>query len=358
LWCAWLAWSRFRVVLPASDRTLPSVLALLDATLRRLGGVPTYALTDNEKTVTVEHVAGVPVRHPLIVAAGRHYGITVATCVPADPQSKGGAEATVRLAKRDLVPTEVNLRAAYQSFVELEQACAGWCGQVNARPHRATGRAPAELLAEERTRLHRLPDGPFATVFGQTRKVTWDSTISVGGVRYSVPCGLIDERVWVRIVGEEVVVTHLGEQGPTEVARHARSTPGRPQLSDEHYPPRPPGALERQPRPRRAEEAAFLALGQGAAQWLLEAAAAGTSRVRARMAEAVTLAKLHEVGVVDQALGTAALAGRFDDGDLAAILDHQRHRAGGPARRATEAHSLQPGTAAWAQLGLEPGSQR
>jgi len=76
--------------LPASDRTLPSVLGLLDATLRRLGGVPTYALTDNEKTVTVEHVAGVAVRHPLIVAAGRHYGITVATCVPADHSPRAG----------------------------------------------------------------------------------------------------------------------------------------------------------------------------------------------------------------------------------------------------------------------------
>jgi hypothetical protein len=38
LWCAWLAWSRFRVVLPAWDRTLPSVLGCLDATLRRVGG--------------------------------------------------------------------------------------------------------------------------------------------------------------------------------------------------------------------------------------------------------------------------------------------------------------------------------
>jgi hypothetical protein len=90
LWCAWLAWSRFRVVLPTWDRTLPSVLGCLDATLRRVGGAPTYALTDNEKTVTVEHVARVPVRHPDIVAAGRHYGLSIRTCVPADPQSKGG----------------------------------------------------------------------------------------------------------------------------------------------------------------------------------------------------------------------------------------------------------------------------
>jgi hypothetical protein len=120
LWCAWLAWSRFRVVLPAWDRQLATVLALLDVTLRRLGGVPTYGLTDNEKTITVEHVAGVPVRHPQLVAASRHYGITIATCVPADPQTKGGSEATVRIAKRDLVPTQVNLRAAYRSFAELE----------------------------------------------------------------------------------------------------------------------------------------------------------------------------------------------------------------------------------------------
>jgi hypothetical protein len=61
---------------------LGTLLACLDATLRRLGGVPTYALTDNEKTVTVEHVAGIPVRHPAIVAAGRHYGLQVHTCVP------------------------------------------------------------------------------------------------------------------------------------------------------------------------------------------------------------------------------------------------------------------------------------
>ena len=56
--------------------------------------------------MTVEHVAGVPVRHPMIVAAGRHYGLTVHTCVPFDPESKGGSEATVRIAKADLVPDQ------------------------------------------------------------------------------------------------------------------------------------------------------------------------------------------------------------------------------------------------------------
>lgn len=58
LFIAWLAWSRFRVVVALRDRTAPSVFAALDRTLRLIGGAPTYVLTDNEKTVTVSHVAG------------------------------------------------------------------------------------------------------------------------------------------------------------------------------------------------------------------------------------------------------------------------------------------------------------
>jgi transposase len=109
LFCAWLSWSRYRVVLPAWDRKLGTLLACLDATLRRLQGGPTYLLTDNQRAVTTDRVAGVPVRHPVLVAAARHYGLEVQTCVVADPESKGGSEATVRVAKADLVPTEANL---------------------------------------------------------------------------------------------------------------------------------------------------------------------------------------------------------------------------------------------------------
>ena len=44
--------------------------------------------------MTVEHVAGIPVRNRAAVEFGRHYGLTVATCVPYDPASKGGSEST------------------------------------------------------------------------------------------------------------------------------------------------------------------------------------------------------------------------------------------------------------------------
>jgi transposase len=351
LFCAWLSWSRFRVVIPVWDCTLGTLVACLDTTLRRIGGAPTYVLTDNAKTVTVEHIAGIPVRHPQMVAAGRHYGCQVMTCMPYDPESKGGAEATVRIAKADLVPTGANLLEEYRKFGELETACRAFCEQVNDRPHRETRRRPIEALAEERTRLHPLPAEAFTVAFGTTRRVNWDCTISVEGVRYSVPHHLVDTRVWARFHGDELIVTAVGEQGPAEVARHPRSTPGTPVIRDEHYPPRENTDGERTPKATSAEEASFLALGPGAASWLIEAAAVGARRIRPKMAEAVALAKLHTPAEVDQALGTAAIAGRFAENDLIRILTHQAGREQAEPRRAGETHSLQPGTSAWSNFG-------
>ena len=348
LFCAWLAWSRFRVVIPTWDRRIPTLIGCLDLAMRAFGGVPTYWLTDNERTVTMDHVAGVAVRHPEMVAVGGHYGVTVATCVPADPESKGGSEATVRIAKADLVPTDANLLDDYARWGDLVEACAVFTEDLNAREHRVTRRAPTEMLVEERERLHRLPQRPYTTVFGQTRKVSWSATISYGGVTYSVPHTLVDESVWVRVDGDEIVAVHCSTAGAVEVARHRRSTPGNPQIDDSHYPPRPAGPLGRQPKPTNAAEAEFLALGEGARQWLIEAASGGTHRIKTKMTEAVTLARLEGAEQVDWALGQAAAFGRFAEGDLASILaahpPGEHHSAG-------EDHSLQTGTSMWEGFG-------
>jgi len=224
---------------------------------------------------------------------------------------------------------------------------------VNTRDHRVTRRAPAVMLCEERERLHPLPEMPHTLCFGQTRRVSWSATISVGGALYSVPSSLVDERVWARVDGSELVVVHADDPGgPREVARHELTTPGRPAIKDEHYPPRPAGALERLPSARNREEAAFLELGPGAEAWLLKAAAAGAGRVRRKMAEAVDLAKLHGTEDVEQALAACAQAERFGEGDLAAVLAHQQTAMviAFPARAAEE-QTLQRSTAAWEGFG-------
>jgi transposase len=359
LFCAWLAWSRFRVVLAIRDKTMPSVFAALDVMLRRLGGAPTYVLTDNEKTVTVEHVAGLAVRNPQMVAFARHYGLTVHTCEPADPASKGGSESTVKLAKADLVPKDTNLLAEYSTFAELEEACEAFCDLVNTRTHRVTRRTPVEMLAQEQARLHPVPAHPHTVAFGLTRTVPASMPmVAFEGAQYSVPHTLLGQTVWVRVHGrgsdEQVIIVHVGAGGPVEVARHHRASPGSPKIIEEHFPPAPAGALERRPKPKNAAETAFLALGDGARLWLSEAAAAGTVRMRVKMAQALALAKLFNPREVDWALGHAAVHGRFAEADLASILDHHAGARNGEhsaSHRAGEDHSLTQGTAAWAGLG-------
>ena len=141
----------------------------------------------------------------------------------------------------------------------------------------------------------RCPPTPTRAAFGVTRTVgVTTPMIAFEHGQYSVPHTLVGQTVWVRPHGDQVVVVHVGDDGPVEVARHARTTPGNPRVEDAHFPPQPQGPLGRTPRARTVAEARFLALGDGAVLWLTEAAAAGCPRIRVKMAEAVDLAALHD----------------------------------------------------------------
>lgn len=352
LWCAWLAWSRFRVIIPTRDCTLPTVIACFDETLREFGGAPTYALTDNERTITTDRVAMIPVRHPLIVATGRHYGTQIQTCYTGDPESKGGVEATVKIAKADLVPTDANLLPEYKDFDQLRAACKDFMHEVNTRPHRETRRPPIEMLAEERVRLHSIPDDPYTAAFGETRIVDSDSTIRFHSCRYSVPHTLVGERVWASARTDELVVVHVSAGRASEVARHKLTTPGNPRIDPSHYPERDSDPLNPKPKAVTIDEKQFLAIGAGAKSWLIEAAATGVQRVRVKMQRAIELASLVGNDLVDRALGIAATAGRFDEGDLESITEHLR--IGDQAvvfAAAFDDANTQLGTGAWERAG-------
>lgn len=186
-----------------------------------------------------------PVRNPEIVPIGRFCGTVIRTCMPADPASKGGVENAVKIAKRDLVPTTVNLRAAYGSFGEVETAWDEFMAEVNARVHRETRRAPVEMLGEERFRLHQVPEQPYTAAFGTSRQVhEKDATIRVEQVRCSVPHQHAGRQVFVRWHGEDLVVTGIVEDVPVEIARHRRSSPGSPVIAYQDGPVSPTRARE------------------------------------------------------------------------------------------------------------------
>jgi transposase len=348
LFCAWLAWSRYRFVIPLHDRSMASVIAALDACFRYLGGAPTYCLTDNEKTVTDRYIAGIAVRNTQVLSAAAYYGVTIATCVPADPESKGGSESTVKLAKADIVPTEHNLIDNYASWDDLVAACQAFCETVNTRVHREIATTPADRFAIEKNHLHCIPGDPYTAAFGETRSVSWSATIHHKGARYSVPHKLAGETVWVRVEGADLVIVATPPSGPIEVARHELVGPGQISIDDAHYPARRSGP-GRQPIATNATEAAFLGIGEGAKRWLVEAGASGVRKIEAKMKDAVDLVGLFGRDAVDRALGEAALVGRFADGDTLGLLSVNST----PVIYAPEVHSLQNGTSAWSKIGTQ-----
>jgi hypothetical protein len=148
LFCAWLSWSRYRVVIPTWDRTLGTLVSCMDRTLRIIGGAPTYLLTSDPGIVSVDRVAGASAVRPEIAGMARYYGCKV------------------EIAADDRVPITVNLMATYGSFAELVEAVAQWCGRANAHPHRDTSVAPRTRLEAERRHLHSLPNWPHRLAMG------------------------------------------------------------------------------------------------------------------------------------------------------------------------------------------------
>jgi transposase len=355
LFCAWLAWSKYRVVVPLRDRSQASVIQALDRTFRALGGVPTYVLSDNEKTLTTEHIAGLPVRNSQMVDFAKHYFVTMHSCVPYDPATKGGVERSVGLAKADIVPTSANLLEEYVCFADLEDECSRFMVETNTREHSVTRRTPQEMLAEEVGRLHPVPEHPFRRVFGVQRVVPSNTPmITFERCQYSVPYQLMGETLWVRTqnsrTGNDVVVVNMTGDGPVEVARHEVGSPGVPRIEQAHFPDGPQTPLEHPIRPRTRLEKDFVAIGPGAKAWLREAAATGVGRIQYKMERAVVLAKTYSPDVIDQALGLAAINHRFTAEDLVSIVNANT-TANTTIHRTDGEPTLAQGTGGWASYG-------
>ncbi len=188
---------------------------------------------------------------------------------PADPASKGGTESSVKISKADLVPKDTNLLAEYASFAELEAACETSARRSTPGPIGSPSGHRSRCSPRNGPGCIQLPAVPHTVAFGTTRVVPANtSMVTFESGQYSVPHALLGATVWVRTQGvgtdEHVVIVHVSDDGPVEVARHAHARAGTPKINDEHFGPQPEGPLDRRPRARNAAEAEFLGLGEGA----------------------------------------------------------------------------------------------
>ncbi|MFD1536775.1 DDE-type integrase/transposase/recombinase, partial [Nonomuraea guangzhouensis] len=127
VFCAVLAWSRFRFVRFADNERAATTLALLAECFEELGGVPKVVLADRMGCLKGGVVANKVIPTGDYVRFATHYGFRPDWCEAADPESKGIVENLVGYAKRDLVVPH----APFDDLLAANVTARQWCAEVN-----------------------------------------------------------------------------------------------------------------------------------------------------------------------------------------------------------------------------------
>jgi transposase len=321
IFCAVLAWSRWRFVRFAADEQAHTTMGFLAEAFAAAGGVPEKTLTDRMGCLKGGVVANLVIPTEAFISFAAHYRFTPDWCEASDPQSKGVVEHLCGYAQRDLgVPllTEARLAGRIVSVAAANAAAVVWCAQVNAAVHSETCAVPNQRLGQEAVLLTPLPSlrlhvGPEP----ETRKVDRLACVRFSSARYSVPTRLIGARVILQPGGGRMLI--IDPATGEVVAEHALVAPGEASVMDEHYGgPRP--VPTRNPRPRTVAEQLFCGLGPAAAEFLIGAAAAGNTRLSGDLDVLLDLHAAHGDEAFLAALHRAVVFKRWRAADVRSIL--------------------------------------
>jgi transposase len=155
MFCAVLAWSRYRFIRFAADERRETTLGLLAECFEELGAVPAVVLTDRMGCLKNGVVANVVVPHPEYVRFAAHYGFRPDFCEAADPESKGVVEHLCGYAQRDLVIPADHFGG---NLADANRHAKPWELEVNGRVHSETQARPDERLQQEQPLMRRAPD--------------------------------------------------------------------------------------------------------------------------------------------------------------------------------------------------------
>ena len=148
------------------------------------GGVPRRGLYDNAKVVTLgRDEEGRTEWNRRMLDFALRLGFELRLCQPYRAQTKGKVESGVKYVRGNLWPS-----IRFTDDADLNGQALQWCDTVaNARMHGTTHQIPMELLAEEQSRLGKLPERTaLAPYLREDRMVARDGFVSWEGSRYGV----------------------------------------------------------------------------------------------------------------------------------------------------------------------------
>jgi hypothetical protein len=314
VFCAVVAWSRWRFVYFTDNLGADATMTALAECFERIGAVPKTALTDRMGCLKGGTVAGLVIPTPAYVRFATHYGFRPDFCEGADPESKGLVEALVGYVKSDLMIPE---QLGVSDLATANAKGRAWCEEVNGVVHSEICAVPDERLAIERELFTTLPSLRAQIGKTVTRKVDKLSCVRFGSARYSVPTDHAGTEVRLRV--KDGVITVVSETGEI-IADHLVVSPGETSINDDHYGgPRP--MPRRAVRPRSSDEKAFCSLGPVADAFIKGAAAQGMTGLARDLAELAQLEAIHGRVPVLCALERAVAFGRFRAADVVSILN-------------------------------------
>lgn len=190
--------------------------------LAYFGGVPAQIVSDNLKSGVTKACFYEPAVNRTYAEMAAHYGAAVVPARPRKPRDKAKVEVAVQIAQRWIVARLRNRR--FGSLKELNAAILELVDRLNDRVTRHLGASRRQLFEQvERAALKPAPAEPWVFAEWKQRAVALDYHVEVDRHYYSVPHGLLREKVWVRITERTVEVFHRGAR----VAAHVRTSGNR-----------------------------------------------------------------------------------------------------------------------------------
>jgi len=217
--------SRHCFVWLSFSQTTAAVIEGCEAAWRFFGGVFRILIPDNLSAVVDKANPTDPRLNQAFVEYAQARGFLVDAARVRHPQDKPRVERMVNYVRRSFF--------AGETFVDLADAqrrAEVWCcSTAGLRIHGTTACRPVEHFAlEEAPRLLPAPTEPYDLPIYATPKVHRDHHIEVAKALYSIPGGLIGQRVDVRADRQLVKVFHRGvlvKTHPRQAAGHRSTDP-------------------------------------------------------------------------------------------------------------------------------------
>jgi transposase len=226
-----LSWSRHQYTELVFHQNVETWLGCHRRAFEWFHGVPKKIIIDNAKCAITRACYYDPVVQRAYADFAEGYGFMISACPPYDAPKKGRVESGVKYVKKNFMP----LRDFRNLLTEANRQLRAWVLETAGnRIHGTTHEKPLVLFESERLFLKPLPENPPELAVWQKVKLHGDCHVTYLKCRYSAPCQLIHQVLWLRASETSVRLY----QDSTLVATHPRlSGVGKRHTCNEHLPP-------------------------------------------------------------------------------------------------------------------------